>query len=96
MTAPLRLNEAHRDQSELYPNPAVDRVELSYNANFDKELSLRIIDMTGRNTYINKQTEVAEGLNVLSFDLREVPSGIYLLEINNGEEIVTKKFMVTK
>jgi hypothetical protein len=62
-----------------YPNPASALVNVEFNGNADENYTLRINDMAGRMMTI-QQGVSSEGLNKVTLNLENVPSGFYLLE----------------
>lgn len=65
----------------IYPNPSLDRVNVQASTEI-KEMYL---------TNLNGQILLRS--NQLSFDISQLPKGIYLLKILMNEQIVTKKIM---
>ena len=84
------LSEIENDALQLYPNPAVNFVELSfpeYNK-FDHQMIL--FDSSGRAVYRNEIKEP-----VTEIDVQSLEAGIYFLQVINKEESV-KVFKLIK
>lgn len=62
----------------LYPNPARDRLTLSYHTNERSTFTLEIIDVLGR-VVEQKQLSVEEGINNFDLNLETYTAGTYLL-----------------
>ncbi len=59
---------------------------------FDTQLDLRLFNLDGR--LLNyKRENVAGGNAQLKFDLIELPPGIYLISVNDGQQLITQKFL---
>jgi hypothetical protein len=68
----------------MYPNPV------------SNQLNVRLLDQTGTETYriVNLLGQVVmEGTLLQTIDVSRLQSGVYVLEINEGEEIVTDRFI---
>ncbi|RMG25059.1 MAG: T9SS C-terminal target domain-containing protein [Bacteroidetes bacterium] len=71
----------------IIPNPANDFVEIAYSALLPKRLPLSLYSMDGRKI---KALMVASGEKL---DLRELPTGVYLLHAHIGGMVLTKKII---
>jgi subtilisin family serine protease len=87
----LRLNEEVESGSSVYPNPL--RTE-SLHIGFGKELkvTLQILDGSGRKV-IEKVGERYAIQQPYVFNLSDLPSGIYFLQLLDGKEIAYKKLI---
>jgi len=80
----------------IYPNPSNGELVNLNLAGIDSEnVNIRIMDATGRVVWTNRY--VVEGaLNtVIAFD-RPLTSGLYMVEMTFGNEVITERMMVTK
>lgn len=80
-------NETGWDVS-IYPNPSSGH--LNINSEVDN-YSLQVLDLTGK-TIINKNN-LSETTQI---DLSNMPSGIYMVKLNNGSNQLTKKIIIRK
>lgn len=70
----------------VYPNPVVDRVELTIEANeAAADLEVQVQDLNGKQMLV-KQLEVVKGVNQLGFNLAPFTAGTYFI-VANGETI---------
>lgn len=60
---------------EVYPNPIVDKVNIASSMPINK---VKVFDMIGACVF-NEQSEVG----ITSIDLRSIPSGVYIIELND-------------
>jgi plastocyanin len=72
----------------IYPNPATDFVVIEKDNTLNSDI--RLLDITGKTirTELNIQTPT------FRMDLRELPNGIYFVEVNQKGDITRKKLMI--
>lgn len=75
---------------QLYPNPGSDhfRIELEKPASDDTEIIL--YNLLGKAVF---QGQLAKGSLLLNVNLPELSSGVYLLELNDGERVARKRWL---
>ena len=76
-------------QIAVFPNPVSDKINIHLNS--EKNSSYKIYNGTGK---LILQGSLFENKSVVS--LNNFDEGIYFIEIINGKEILTEKFMVNK
>lgn len=74
------------------PVPTKDILTVTYQSTVSENMTLSIYDISGK-ILTQKEYISQEGNNVLSIDLSQEPSGIYLLQLNNGTEKITKNII---
>lgn len=86
MTLPaLGVNMIEQNNCNIYPNPAIETVFISY----DKNISiLNIYDLTGRLMFQTKNC------NEIKVNLDNFSSGLYLIEIESEGNRITQKLVV--
>jgi len=78
---------------KIIGNPLTDKLTFNYTANSSQVVDVKIYDMSGRIMMSNKITSL-EGNNLISFPLASaLKASMYLVEVNNGTEIQTAKFI---
>ncbi len=87
MTSAVSVADAKRAELQVYPNPANDRVTISGDFN---NSNMRILDLTGKLV----KTSVLNGTQEI-VATQDIPQGIYLIEIENGGQIETRKLAIT-
>ena len=76
----------------IYPNPAIDELNIDFTTLHRSDIVIHIHDMQGR---LVKQihTSVMDGLNHLKIDLSELAKGMYTMKLSNSKELnFTKTF----
>lgn len=74
----------------VYPNPASENLILDLSALKDKNVSVQVIDITG------KQVQAVNNINVssnTSLDISKLPLGTYVLNIISKEGTIQKNFI---
>ena len=79
-TTEQKLNEVN-----VFPNPARDHLTISFTASGEKTLSIKILDMSGREV-VSKEFTPTIGLNNIELDMASLTRGIYFTCLQNGEE----------
>ncbi len=82
----VEQSEKNEGQINIYPNPSNGKYSISFSEIFSGDVL--IYDMIGNLKYSGKASNSIK----LDLDL-PVPSGIYLLKLNNGRDIYTQKLI---
>ena len=96
-------NVAYRDEdavildekeiARIYPNPATDVVNLTFQHQITGSAQVQIIDMNGRMIY---QSIVVDPINGFTIPTSEWSNGIYLLRIFNENRFQTEKLIIQR
>jgi hypothetical protein len=81
--------------AQLYPNPSSGKTSIVLNSENGLNLSVTLYNVTGQlvsTPYSNY--EIPSGTAILNFDVAELPSGIYFLNVSSGEQKETFKLIV--
>ncbi len=87
LEAPLAVENNLRNQVSLYPNPS--EADTKIISSYGGLLFVRIIDTLGRE-YSRTTVSGGEEQTMLT---RQLPSGLYFVEISDGDHSVTKKLI---
>lgn len=79
----------------LYPNPANEFMYASLQGITGNRLEYRITDMQGRVVASEMNFNIANNAN-LQIPTSQLETGVYFIQLKNGEHTVTKKFVVVK
>lgn len=97
--APTGIHEISivRSQSNLYPNPANNLVNLNLNLTKDAQnASLQIYNAVG-GLVLAKEIGLLKGMNSVQADVSSLESGIYFTQLTiDGYKLPTKKLTITK
>jgi hypothetical protein len=73
---------------EIWPNPATDHISIQYQ-HADEPMTVSILDMQGH--VIRQKRNVVSGSEL---EISTLPSGIYIIQLSNGEGIGYKKLVI--
>ncbi|MCH2224163.1 MAG: T9SS type A sorting domain-containing protein [Crocinitomicaceae bacterium] len=77
----------------LFPNPSTDAVNISYNLVNSSEVSIEVVDITGKViTSVNEGTKV-EGKHIVSLNTDAFANGIYYVNVTSNNTVVTEKLI---
>ncbi len=76
----------------VFPNPAGNNAEISFNSQMTDEAVLIIMDLTGR-LVLNKKINMEKGMNSIKLDTGEFNNGIYFVTLANKYEVYKTKFI---
>jgi hypothetical protein len=76
-----------------FPNPASDRVTIVFNAPKDGDYRLSIVDLSGRLMFA-QEIDILSGVSQMDFDLSGYAAGMYLVSLENGQEIQNIRLVV--
>jgi len=79
------------EDMQISPNPALDQLRLKVEVEYEQSLSIRVIDMVGRNI-MNMQRRAETGINTFSLEISNLESGTYFIKVTDaeGDEMVDK------
>ena len=88
------INDVVKTEIKLYPNPAIDIVNIEMYSTSASELEITVFSMNGSIVRTNN-VHLTEGNNVINEDISSLESGIYFVRFNNpsNNEIITKKLI---
>jgi hypothetical protein len=81
----------------LYPNPAVNHVNISFELEEASSITTYIYDVTGREFYQHSQGQLPRGRHQLVVPVSTLPSGNYIVTLRNGSRnILTERLVVNR
>ena len=81
----VEKNNTFNSQLILFPNPIQDQLFIQTELN--QQLDIRLLDVAGKRIDL----EFLKGNNGYILPTKEISSGLYFLQINNGEEQIIRK-----
>ena len=90
----ISVEENHVSINAVYPNPAVDYVNISYNVQGNNKANFKIINIVGQ--VVVEQSLNADATSV-RVDVSNLESGVYFYSIElKGSAIETKRLIISK
>lgn len=77
----------------IFPNPVSDEVGLSFDLKQAEKVSAQFYSLNGKLSRELFNENASEGYFSRSYKMNDIPSGIYLLQLNVGNTSVTKKIV---
>ena len=85
------LSDAFGSTLNVYPSPAVNTVNAEFTSQQKTTAYIQFTDAGGR-TVLQKNMQVQQGYNNLSFDINNFNKGMYILKITMGKNVVSSSF----
>ncbi|RPI03446.1 MAG: T9SS C-terminal target domain-containing protein [Calditrichaeota bacterium] len=79
-----------------YPNPFNPITTIEFTLPLQAQVTVKVFDLRGNETAILADELKSAGRHSVVFDGTEHPSGVYVVQINYGQEILTQKMMLVK
>ncbi len=76
----------------IYPIPVEQVLQIDLQSKISQPACLRLIDVTGKIIF-EENTQLQKGINPLKLDMVQYPQGIYLLQIQSGNEQIVRKIV---
>lgn len=83
------LNENKFNEYKLFPNPTSSKLFIEGGGALNQLIHFQLFDISGTEIKVDQNWEGSQML----FDLADLPSGIYFLRINEGEESSVHKIL---
>jgi len=92
--AAVKDTEKSGFNAAIYPNPVNDVMNLVINPGKSKHAVVSILDMSGRTVLTKKYDTQTEDLSTLQIPVSELPSGVYMVKIQAGKNVIARKVIV--
>ncbi len=77
----------------VFPNPATDNFFINIDMNIDQNAKVQVIDMHGKVVY---SADIEDKSNLLKIYTGTWNSGLYLVSVQTGNQIISKKVLVNR
>ena len=91
-TVPLNVQDEEFNALQVYPNPNNGSFSIGFNPKSGQDISVDVYDIRGRLMYANKYSSTTRFEEVIT--LNNAQSGVYLVQIADGPNRITKKIIV--
>jgi len=91
----VNINEGVVNKTNIsaFPVPVNDFFNIQFELNKESNVSVRVLDITGKTIKTVKFGTVAPGKHVYPVDCNELSGGLYMVKVETEKEIVTKKII---
>lgn len=79
-----------------YPCPASDGVTVGFNLTVSGAVDVAVYDLAGRRVATLVSDDLAAGRHELTWDVQDIPAGVYLLRLTTGEGALTRRLVVAR
>lgn len=86
-------NNASFGAVNVYPNPAVNTAEVSFNLKEASNVAVTVTDLTGKVVYTTNVTNATIGANSVALNVADFSNGMYYVNLATEGSVVTRKFI---
>src|SRR5690606_5847193 len=79
--------------TRIYPNPSSGKFTIDFGSALEEDAELRITDVTGKEVYRRSIQALTESSSI---DLTQLPGGVYLVRVQQGEQGVVIRLTLAK
>lgn len=79
----------------LWPNPANESVNLSFESRVEVQVELRLLNFLGQ-VIFSDEMYVIKGFNLRKIDVAKIPDGSYMLEVKTNKEIHSNVIVIIR
>jgi hypothetical protein len=91
------VNEMNTDQEfTVSPNPVRDVAAVSFDVISNSSVQLRVYNSTGEMVYESMEKNFSIGDHTIIFENKNLNAGIYYFHLSIGENLMTRKVVITK
>ncbi len=77
---------------KVFPNPVDDNMNVQIEVRKNTNLNISVNTLLGE-TVITDNKDLNEGIQTININLKNLPTGIYFLNLSDGQEIISHKIM---
>jgi hypothetical protein len=82
--------------SQNFPNPSSGKTSFSFVVLEEGHVSLKLFDILGREVKNLINTNLQKGSYIFTYNLKDLPSNIYIYQINLNNRLIAKKMILNK
>ena len=77
---------------KVFPNPVEDLVNIQMELKENIDLNINVINLLG-NVIVSENKNLDQGINTLTINIKDFPSGIYFLNFSDGKEVISQRII---
>ncbi len=78
----------------VYPNPVSDVMNVVVNPGKSKSVLITLLDLSGRSVVTRRYDLQSDDLSTLQIPVHELKSGMYMVKIQSGSNVISRKVVV--
>lgn len=78
----------------IFPNPVSNNLSLTFNTKKSVNIKISVFDLLGKVIY-SEEFNSKTGKNIRNINLNDINNGTYMFKLQNGNNIITKRFVVS-
>jgi len=82
--------------TNVFPNPSTGNLTVAYVSPGSGDVQFTVYDLFGKRVFTQLEQAVAGVSLSFPLQLQNLPSGVYMLEARNGNEVSQRKFVIEK
>jgi hypothetical protein len=82
-------------EPRVYPNPTADHLDVEFDITEKNKYEITLTDVPGKIVY-TKTMMAVEGKNLVTLDLKEINSGLYVITLKLSGAIYQRKIVIDK
>jgi Pregnancy-associated plasma protein-A/Secretion system C-terminal sorting domain/Fibronectin type III domain len=92
-TREIEESDTPFEEVKITPNPVADVLNIEWHAEADAPATIRLFDLTGREMK-RIEKHMSKEITTVQMDVRTVQNGMYIVTLQQGETLQTKKVVV--
>jgi hypothetical protein len=84
----------NQTEVNVFPNPFAGQTNIQFNLAKQENVQVRILDLTGKEVGTFNQGTMDAGSYTITLDASGLSAGMYLMNINIGNQVITKKIEI--
>jgi hypothetical protein len=88
--ARIEETETNKSQIEVYPTPLENQLNIKIQSDFEGVVNFKVISLLG-SVILETAVEKQKGTSIYQLDLSKLSSGVYLIQIAEGNNVTLKK-----
>ncbi|MCB0698735.1 MAG: T9SS type A sorting domain-containing protein [Chitinophagales bacterium] len=92
----LLITEAGKNAAAVYPNPASTQTNVAIKMEVKADVTVKVMDLTGRVVLANPTTNLEKGQHTMSLDVSRLQTGVYIYQVIMGNDVSSGKLSIAK
>jgi hypothetical protein len=80
----------------IYPNPFSDNTTIAFSLSRAENVKLSVSNVLGQTVFSSEHGNLPAGANTLNFNGNNLPAGMYFMNLQTGDKVITRKVTINK